>query len=204
MSTGTGGKPITAEVLVVKSFDDLAAHAAQAKGKIIVYNVPFTSYGDTVAYRSAGAVQAAKYGGVAALVRSVGPYGIQTVHTGASTPVNGVPSGCISAEDASQLQRFQDRLQKTVIELSMEAHVEPDVPSRNIIIDLPGTDKADEFVLIGGHIDSWDVAEGAMDDGSSVFSPCCTAIRLTSFIVNNRWRRVRVMGSCSHYPTIRP
>jgi carboxypeptidase Q len=117
MSNGSNGKPIQAEVLVVKSFDDLAAHAGQAAGKIILFNVPFTTYGETVAYRSAGATQAAKYGGVAALVRSVGPFGIQTVHTGSSQPAS-VPSGCVSAEDASQMQRMQDRGQKIVVELS--------------------------------------------------------------------------------------
>lgn len=97
-------------------FISCAARASEARGKIIVFNQQWTGYGSDVSYRSRGAVEAANVGAIAALVRSVGPYGIQTVHTGSSTPA-AVPSGCISAEDAMQLQRFQDRGQKPVVEL---------------------------------------------------------------------------------------
>jgi carboxypeptidase Q len=168
MSIGTNGQPLQAEVLVVKSFDELKAMGSQAKGKIVVYNAAWVSYGATVAYRFSGATVAATYGAVAALVRSVTPFSIQTVHTGSSQTAS-IPCGSISVEDATQLQRMQDRGQKVVVEMMMEAHQEADVPSRNIIITVNGTDKWQEYVVIGGHIDSWDLAEGAMDDGAGAF-----------------------------------
>ena len=81
-SVGTAPGGITAQVVVVTSFEDLALHKAQVKGKIVLFNVPFTTYGATVQYRSSGAVEAAKAGAVASLVRSVTPYSMRTPHTG--------------------------------------------------------------------------------------------------------------------------
>lgn len=119
-STGIPPAPVTAEVLVVSSYDDLMAKAAQAVGKIVLFNVPFTTYGATVQYRSSGAVWAYSVGAVGALVRSVGPYGIQTPHTGGSTTAP-IASGAVSIEDASMMQRMQDRGQTIVVTMYMEA-----------------------------------------------------------------------------------
>lgn len=167
-SIATPAEGISAEVFVVQSFDDLVAHADQAVGKIVLYNVPFTSYGKTVRYRTQGAVHAAKAGAVASLVRSVGPVSLYTPHTGNShyaedTPK--IPHAAITVEDAMMMQRMQDRGQKIVVRLKMEAKMLPDAPSRNVVAEIVGREWPDEVVVMGGHIDSWDVGQGAMDDG---------------------------------------
>jgi carboxypeptidase Q len=171
-SVGTGERPVKAEVLVVKSFDDLKQRQAEAKGRIVVWNVPFTTYGETVRYRYSGASEAARYGAVASLVRSVGPFGMQTPHTGGmgyNDSLPKIPSAAITMEDAMLLERMQARGQRPVLALSMEARWEPDAPSRNIIIEIKGSELPNEVVVMGGHIDSWDVGTGAMDDASGCF-----------------------------------
>eukprot|EP00735_Rhodelphis_limneticus_P011151 TRINITY_DN4212_c0_g1::TRINITY_DN4212_c0_g1_i1::g.7904::m.7904 TRINITY_DN4212_c0_g1::TRINITY_DN4212_c0_g1_i1::g.7904 ORF type:complete len:502 (-),score=114.93,sp/Q6GQ29/CBPQ_XENLA/44.39/2e-116,Peptidase_M28/PF04389.12/7.4e-14,Peptidase_M20/PF01546.23/3.9e-07 TRINITY_DN4212_c0_g1_i1:165-1604(-) len=164
-STGTKGKVIQAEVLVVNSFDELRDRASKGEvtGKIVVYNVPFTTYGNTVSYRSSGAIEAEKYGAVASLTRSVTPFSLNSVHTGSSTPAS-IAAGAITVEDAEMLQRFQDRGQRTVLELYMEAHMDGTVVSHNVVAELKGTDLADEIVIMGGHVDSWDIGTGVADD----------------------------------------
>ena len=177
-SIGTGGGEIVAPALVVASFEELSTRNAsgETRGRLIVFNEPFISYGFAAGYRYDGAARAASAGGVAALIRSAGPWGIQTPHTGGSGTAS-VPCGCISGEDASQLQRMQERGQRVVLALYMEAQTLADAPSRNIIIDLPGAELPSEFVVIGGHSDSWDLAEGAMDDGGGIMA-ALEALRL--------------------------
>jgi carboxypeptidase Q len=171
-SIGTPAEGITAPVLVVHSFEDLTARAAQARGKIVLFDVPFTTYGATVRYRSIGAIEAAKVGAVASLVRSVGSYSIQNPHTGAmryDTTVRRIPAAALSTEDAMMLHRMQRRGEEIVLTLRMGARHLPDAQSRNIIAELRGSEKPNEIVVMGGHIDSWDVGQGAMDDaGGSV------------------------------------
>jgi carboxypeptidase Q len=138
----------------------------------VVYNVPFTTYGETVAYRYNGASEAARYGAVASLVRSVGPYGIQTVHTGGmgyNDSLPKIPSGAITIEDALLLERMQARGERVELTLQMEARWEQDAPSRNIIIEIPGSERPKEVVVMGGHIDSWDLGAGVMDDAGGCF-----------------------------------
>lgn len=171
-SVGTGSAPVKAEVLVVGSFDELKQRQAEAKGRIVVWNVPFTTYGETVRYRYGGPSEAARYGAVASLVRSVGPFGMQTPHTGGmgyNDSLPKIPAAAITMEDAMLLERMQARGQRPVLELSMEARWEPDAPSKNIIIEIKGSEKPNEVVVMGGHIDSWDVGTGAMDDASGCF-----------------------------------
>lgn len=167
-SIGTPRRGITAEVLVVSSFDDLTAKASQARGKIVLFNVPFTSYGPTVQYRSRGAVAAAKAGAVAALVRSVTPYSQQTPHTGAmgqyEAGVPKIPAAAITVEDAMMMQRMQDRGDKIIVKLKMKAQMHADTESRNVMAEIKGSEFPDEVIVLGGHIDSWDVGTGAMDD----------------------------------------
>lgn len=167
-SVATPGGGITAPVLVVRSFDDLAARAADARGKIVLFNVPFTNYGETVRYRGGGAIAAARAGAVASLIRSVTPYSQQTPHTGAmgySDSVPRIPHAAITVEDALLLQRMQDRGERPVVRLKMSARTLPDAPSRNPMAEIRGAARPDEVVVLGGHIDSWDVGQGAMDDG---------------------------------------
>ena len=171
MSNSTNGV-ISAQVLVVRSFDELTSRAAQAVGRIVVFNPPWAGYGGTVAYRARAAVAAAAVGGVAALVRGIGPFSMQTPHTGGSTPST-IAAGSISQEDAAMLQRMQDRGQQPTVSMYMEAQrcgVNGMAPSRNLFIDLPGVSLPNEFVIVSGHIDSWDLATGAMDDGGGALA----------------------------------
>ena len=167
-SVGTGSKGLSGEVFVVNSFDDLKARAGEAKGKIILYNVPFTTYGETVQYRYRGASEAAKVGGIASLIRSVGPYSMDTPHTGTSAYEDGVkkiPHAALTLEDAAMMGRMADRGLTIKVSLYMEGRFEDDVPSQNVMGEITGSEYPDEVIVLGGHIDSWDVGQGAHDDG---------------------------------------
>jgi len=169
---GTPSDGITAEVLVVRSFDELKQKADKAKGKIIVFNEVFTTYGESVQYRGRGAVEAAKVGGLASLVRSVTPFSINSPHTGMQDyeqNVTQIPNACITIEDAEFLQRCQDRGWKIVIQLKMNDYMLPVSKSRNVVGEIIGRESPSEVVVVSGHIDSWDVGSGAMDDGGGAF-----------------------------------
>src|SRR3954470_24450717 len=167
-SVGTTGDGIQAEVLVVHTFDELDAKAATARGRIVLFNVPFTSYGETVRFRSMGPSRAAHHGAVGMLIRAVGPAGLRTPHTGAlqySSDVRKIPAAAISSEDADRLQRMSDRGNRVVVRLKMEAHFEADAESANVVGEIRGRERPDEVVVVSGHLDSWDVGAGATDDG---------------------------------------
>jgi carboxypeptidase Q len=169
-SVGTGTAPdgMQAEVMVVRSFEELEAKPDRARGRIVLFNVPFTNYEDTRTIRSNGASQAARQGAVAVLIRSVGPSGLQLPHTGALSYANNaprIPAAAITTEDADRLQRMADRGERIVARLHMGAHFEPDAESANVVGELRGRERPDEVVVVGGHIDSWDVGAGASDDG---------------------------------------
>lgn len=166
-SIATPPEGITAPVIVVNSFEDLTARRAEVPGKIVLFDVPFTTYGATVRYRSIGAIEAARHGAVASLIRSVGSYSIQNPHTGSmryDTAVKRIPAAALSTEDAMMLHRMQNRGDQLVLNLRMSARQLPDAQSRNVVAELRGSEKPDEIVVMGGHIDSWDVGQGAMDD----------------------------------------
>jgi carboxypeptidase Q len=171
-SVGTGPGGLEAEVAVVRSFEELDARADALRGRIVLYNVPFTSYGETVRYRTGGAARAARHGALAVLLRSVGPPGLRTPHTGALRYDEGtppIPAAAVTTEDADRIQRLTDRGTRVVVRLAMEARMHGDAESANLVADLPGREKPHEIVLVGGHLDSWDVGTGAMDDaGGSV------------------------------------
>jgi carboxypeptidase Q len=167
-SQGTSPAGIQAEVLVVHTFNDLDSSGSRAKGKIVLFNVPYTSYEETVTYRADGPSRAAKLGALAVLVRAVGPPGLRTPHTGALQYADGapqIPGAAITTEDADRLQRISDRGERIVVRLRMEAHFEPDAVSANVVGEVRGREKPDEIVVVGGHLDSWDVGAGATDDG---------------------------------------
>jgi carboxypeptidase Q len=167
-SVATARDGIEAAVLVVHGFEELEAHAAQARGRIVLLNVAFTSYGDTVRYRRRGASRAARHGAVAVLVRSIGPDGLRLPHTGALDYEGGaprIPAAAISSEDADTIDRTVARGERVVVRLRMESHFEPDVESANVVAELRGRERPDEVVVVGGHLDSWDVGAGASDDG---------------------------------------
>lgn len=167
-SVGTPAEGISAEAVVVRSFAELDRLGEQVRGKIVVYNVAFSSYGGTVPYRLQGASRAARYGAVAALVRSITPVSLQTPHTGAmSYDPNQpkIPVAAVTIEVAEFLQRMNDRGDRPRLRLKMEAKFLPDAESANVVAELKGSEKPDEVVLVSGHYDSWDVGQGAHDDG---------------------------------------
>ena len=138
------------------------------KDRIVLFNVPFTTYGETVTYRVTGPSRAAAKGAVAVLVRSVGPTGLRTPHTGSLEYTEGqprIPAAAIAAEDADRLQRMQARGARIRLRLRMEAKFLPDAESFNVIGELRGRDKPEEVVVVSGHFDSWDVGTGSTDDG---------------------------------------
>jgi carboxypeptidase Q len=168
---GTVGTPpagVEAEAVVVRSFDELDALGEGARGKVVVYNVPFTTYGATVQYRGAGASRAARHGAVAALVRSVTPVSLQTPHTGAlryAADQPKIPAAAITIEGAELLQRMHDRGERPRLRLRMGARELPDAESANVVAEIRGSERPEEIVLVSGHFDSWDVGQGAHDDG---------------------------------------
>ncbi len=195
-SIGTPPGGVRGEVLVVSSYDELEARKAAAQGRIVLFDVPFTDYGETVRYRSGGAVAAAKAGAIASLIRSVGPESMQTPHTGGMRYEEGVPRiphAAITLEDAEMLHRMQDRGERIEVLLQMEAKSLPDAPSRNVMGELVGTELPDEIVVLGGHTDSWDVGQGAMDDGGGVVA-AWEAVRLLKELGLRPRRTIRVVG----------
>ena len=167
-SVGTPKDGITAEVLLVKSFEDLESKSAEAKGKIVLFNVPFTTYGQTVQYRVNGASAASKHGAVASVLASVASYSMQTPHTGTMSYEEGVkkiPHAALTVEDANLIERFIKRGETVTLTLKMEAKNLPDAQSRNVIAEITGSEFPEEIIVMGGHIDAWDNGHGAMDDG---------------------------------------
>ena len=194
IATPPGG--ITAEVLVVGSFDELTRRAAEARGKIVLFDAPFTTYGETVRYRTNGAIAAARVGAVASLIRSVTPFSMKTPHTGSmcyDTAVARIPHAAITVEDAMMLHRMQERGERLRVTLRMGAQTLPDAQSRNIVAEIRGRERPDEVVVLGGHIDSWDVGQGAMDDAGGVVA-AWEAVRLMKALGLRPRRTVRVVG----------
>lgn len=194
-SVGTPKKGIRGEVFAVNSFDDLEANAENAKGKIVLFNVPFTSYGETVQYRYGGASAAAKAGAVASLVRSIGPFSMNTPHTGGMGYEDGIkkiPHAAITLEDAKMFQRIQNRGGTITVKLKMDGHYIPDSWSRNVVAELPGSEYPDQVIVMGGHIDSWDVGQGAMDDGGGCVA-AWEAVRLLKELGLQPKRTIRVV-----------
>jgi carboxypeptidase Q len=168
-SVGTPPAGIEAELLVVHSFEELDAARDRVKGRIVLFNVPFTSYGETVRFRASGPSRAGSLGAVAVLVRAVGPPGLRTPHTGALTYAEGqpqIPAAAVTTEDTARLQRMVDRGTAVRLKLMMEARFLPDADSANVIGEIRGRELPNEVVVIGGHFDSWDVGTGSTDDGA--------------------------------------
>ena len=194
-SVGTPPEGVTAEAVVVRSFDELEALGERVRGKIVVYNAPFTTYGETVAYRGSGPSRAAKYGAVAAIVRSVTPVSLQTPHTGSLRYTDDqpkIPAAAITIEGVELLQRMQERGERPVLRLKMEAHFLPDAESANVVAEIKGRERPEEVVVVGGHIDSWDVGQGAQDDGGGCIVSW-EAVRLLKELGLRPRRTVRVV-----------
>ncbi len=181
-SVGTGVKGIKAKVIEVNSFEELEKLGEkEIKGKIVFYNVffdqtkirPGNAYGEAVKYRSKGASQAAKYGAVASLLRSMTSVADDEPHTGnmnydTSISKTKIPSLAISyvAADVLHGSLAADK----TLEIYVETHCMtfPDAASFNVVGQITGTEKPNEFILSGGHLDCWDNGKGAHDDGTGV------------------------------------
>ena len=178
-SIATPPEGITAQILQVKSFEELAAKKDQAVGKIIFFNRPmdptlrntFEAYGGAVNQRSQGAVYAARAGGLAVLVRSMASGLNDVPHTGGMHYSDGtprVPAAAVSTVAAERLAMLLATGRAVTVSFRQNCKWHEDAPSFNVIGELRGSTLPDEVVVVGGHLDSWDVGQGAHDDGSGV------------------------------------
>jgi len=178
MSVGTPSAGLKAEVIEVANFDELKNLGAEkVKGKIVFFNYPmrpeliFGGYGDAVRYRGAGPVEAAKLGAVGVMIRSVTHALDNNPHTGATrydSAVNKIPAMACSTLDAEWLHELFKKQKKVELFMKMSCEKLPDVLSYNVVGEIRGTEKPEEIISAGGHLDSWDLAEGAHDDGAGV------------------------------------
>ncbi len=177
-SSSTPADGLTADVLTVNTFDELQALGHdKVAGKIVLFNelfdkqkaaagLAFAAYGEAVRYRGAGAKAAADLGAVAALVRSVGNADYRLPHTGFSFPA-GIPAGAVTAEDADLIVHLASQ-GKVRMHLILTPQKLPDETGYNVIADLKGSEHPDQIVVVSGHLDSWDLGTGAIDDGAGV------------------------------------
>lgn len=169
-SVGTPRGGIIADIVAVESFDEFKNFKEdQVKGKIVVFVPKWEGYGKTVVYRSEAASVAARKGAVGALIRSVAPFSINSPHTGHqnyASDVNKIPVAALTVEDAEMILRMYRRGQNIQIHLEMSDRNNGNCITRNTIGELEGTTFKDKsVVVVSGHLDSWDVGVGAMDDG---------------------------------------
>ena len=177
-AVGTGKAGVSAKVIEVKNFEDLNKRKDEVKGNIVFFNYPFNktllrgAYGDAVRYRSSGASAAAKYGAVAVIVRSVTAAYDDNPHTGAlryNDSFPKIPAVAISTKDADKLSNGLKGIYKfEKLFLRTNCLMLPDTIGHNVIGEIKGTEFPDEIITVGGHLDSWDAAEGASDDGTGM------------------------------------
>ena len=149
-----------------------------------------------VSATNAGAIAAARAGAVASLVRSVTPYSMRTPHTGNmqyDSTVRRIPHAAITAEDAAMLARYSARGEPVTVKLLMSAQTLPDARSRNVMGEIRGSQFPDEVIVMGGHIDSWDVGRGAMDDAGGVVA-AWEALKVLKRLGLTPKRTIRVVG----------
>jgi len=177
-STSTPTEGLAADVVVVNNFDELKALGRdKVAGKIVFFNEPFDkrkaeggmafmAYGEAVRYRAAGPKAAADLGAVAALVRSVGSADFRLPHTGFSVPA-GIPAGAVTAEDGDLIAHLSTQ-GNVRMHLTLTPQKLPDATGYNVIADLKGSEHPEQVVVVSGHLDSWDLGTGAIDDGAGV------------------------------------
>jgi hypothetical protein len=175
-SVGTPDGGLGADVIVVDGFAELEQAGIAAHGKIVLFDKPMqagfdaeTGYGSVVGMRTRGASEAARLGAVGMLIRSLGTADFRLPHTGAlryADDAPRIPAAAISAEDAELIRRFTDAGDDVRVRMDLGALQLPDAESANVIAELRGRELPEEIVLIGAHLDSWDVGDGAHDDGT--------------------------------------
>lgn len=172
-------KGVTAEVFAVKDFDQLEKYKDHIKGKIVFYNYHFNptnistflSYADAGKYRWTGASRAAKYGAVGVVVRSMSESTDNNPHTGSmgyNDSFPKIPAAAIGLQDADNLWKLCQLSTSVKLNITTHGKMLPDVIGYNVIAELKGKEFPDQIITIGGHLDSWDVNEGAHDDGAGV------------------------------------
>lgn len=166
----SGGGDLTAEVVGVRSFEELEKLGRDGvAGKIVLFHPPWVSYGVTGAFRRTGPSRAAKLGASAVLIRSAGIPAANSAHTGVTTFEPGVPvipAAALTEESLGVLERLLSSGERVVVHYSSEAKTLPDADGANVIGELVGSEKPEEVVVLSGHLDSWDVGQGAHDDAS--------------------------------------
>jgi len=188
-SIGTPNSGITAGVIEVHSFEELHDLHAKARGKIIFFNRPmdpgitetFSAYGQAVSQRTAGPAEAAKAGGIGAIVRSATTKYDNIPHVGTLTyeeGVNKIPAVSIGLVDADMLSDALKRDPDLKVQLTLSCEELPEVQSYNVFADITGTEKPDEIIVIGGHFDSWDKGDGSHDDGAG----CIQALEVLDLV----------------------
>ncbi|HKQ70618.1 MAG TPA: M20/M25/M40 family metallo-hydrolase, partial [Polyangiaceae bacterium] len=176
-SVGTPRGGITAELIVVRSFEELEQARDRVKGKVVLFDHPMAlagdpslSYGAAVAFRNAGAMRAAPLGAKAVLVRSVTAVSLGSPHTGHTRYREGkgerIPAASVTLEDAELLARIAKREDSVKVKLAIGAKTVGEATSGNVVAELRGSELPNEIVVIGAHLDSWDVGQGAQDDGA--------------------------------------
>ncbi len=205
-SAATPEAGLVAPVLVLHSMEEIEARASEVKGTIVLVSIPFdqnlADNGlEAVAYSQAGKPrfrapqQLARLGAVAALVRSVGGADFRLAHTGASSwpaGVTPIPAAALTAEDALLVERLAGR-GPVKMKLTLTPRTLPDVESYNVIADLPGRESPDQVVLVSGHLDSWDLGTGAMDDGMGLTASMGAVVLLKKLGLVPR-RTIRVVA----------
>jgi carboxypeptidase Q len=181
-SVATPPEGITAEVVIVNSFDELTRLGRErVAGKIVLFNVRFDqqmaaqgyggeAYGEVSGYRVRGASAAARVGAVASLMRSIGGTEYRLAHTGAMRYANNaprIPSAAVTAEDAD-LIAYLSAQGKVRLRLVLTPQTLPDAVSYNVIADIKGSQQPEQIVIVSGHLDSWDLGTGAIDDAAGV------------------------------------
>lgn len=172
------GKPVTAEVIAFNSFEEMDKRKSEVKGKIVYFNhsfdptniKPFISYGQTGVSRRAGPSAAAKYGAVAVMIRSLTESTANDPHTGGTVYNDSFPKIPAIAMGPRDADFVWDLCKKSVVKVTMKTSAKflPDTIGHNVIGELKGSTYPDEIITVGGHLDSWDVNEGAHDDGAGV------------------------------------
>ena len=202
-SIGTPSDGITSEVIEVHSVEEARMLGTVADGKIIFFNRPmdptkvntFEAYGGAVDQRSAGAVEAAKVGGIAALVRSVSTKHDRVPHTGAmgyQDSVRKIPGVALSTDDADSLSAFLKRNPHLKVRIVLNCRTLPDAPSANVMGEIVGNEMPDQVIVVSGHLDCWDKGEGAVDDGSGC-AQAIEALRLLKAIGVHPKRTIRAV-----------
>lgn len=182
-SVATPPAGITADVIEVKSFDELTALGrARVAGKIVFFHRAmnldlvragrsFEAYSEAVEFRGKGADAASQLGAVAVVIRSVGSASLRTPHTGSlryEDKVPRIPAAAMTAEDAMLVSRLLAKGDRVRMNVVLTPRTLPDVASANVVAEIRGSERPEEIVLIGGHLDSWDLGTGAIDNGSGV------------------------------------